>query len=60
VPLHTVTITSAAKQLRRAYGVTKPTHILIRPDGYIAHITDRNLEGIDDQTLARLVPARPQ
>jgi 2-polyprenyl-6-methoxyphenol hydroxylase-like FAD-dependent oxidoreductase len=57
-PLHTMTITSAARQLRRDYGVTKPTHILIRPDGYIAHITDRIPDGIDDQTLARLAPAR--
>jgi hypothetical protein len=57
-PLHRMTITSAARQLRRDYGVTKPTHILIRPDGYIAHITDRLPDGIDDQTLTRLAPAR--
>jgi 2-polyprenyl-6-methoxyphenol hydroxylase-like FAD-dependent oxidoreductase len=55
--LHTTTIASASQQLRRDYGVTKPTHILIRPDGYIAHISDRIADGIDDQTLARLVPA---
>jgi len=55
-PLHTVTITSVAKQLRRDYGVTKPTHILIRPDGYIAYITDRTPDGIDHQTLDRLAP----
>jgi hypothetical protein len=54
-----MTITSAAEQLRRDYGVTKPTYILIRPDGYIAHITDRIPDGIDDQTLSRLAPARP-
>jgi phospholipid/cholesterol/gamma-HCH transport system ATP-binding protein len=57
-PLHTITITSAAQQLRRDYGITKPTHILIRPDGYIAHISDRIPDGIDDQTLARLAPGR--
>jgi 2-polyprenyl-6-methoxyphenol hydroxylase-like FAD-dependent oxidoreductase len=58
-PLHTITITSAAQQLRRDYGITRPTHILIRPDGYIAHITDRGPGGIDRQTLTRLAPASP-
>jgi 2-polyprenyl-6-methoxyphenol hydroxylase-like FAD-dependent oxidoreductase len=58
-PLHTITITSAAQQLRRDYGITRPTQILIRPDGYIAHITDRIPGGIDDQTLTRLAPASP-
>jgi 2-polyprenyl-6-methoxyphenol hydroxylase-like FAD-dependent oxidoreductase len=57
-PLHTVTITATAEQLRRDYGITKPTHVLIRPDGYIAHITDRGPDGIDAQTLSRLAPAR--
>jgi 2-polyprenyl-6-methoxyphenol hydroxylase-like FAD-dependent oxidoreductase len=57
--LDRITITSTAQQLRRDYGVTRPTHILIRPDGHIAHITDRIPDGIDDQTLTHLTPARP-
>jgi hypothetical protein len=57
-PLHTTTITPAAQQLRRAYGITKPTHVLIRPDGYIAHIADRVPGSIDAQTLNQLAPAR--
>jgi hypothetical protein len=59
-PLQTTTITPAAQQLRRDYGVTKPTQILIRPDGYIAHISDRIPDGIDDRTLSRVAPCRPQ
>jgi hypothetical protein len=54
--LQTTTIPSNAQQLRRDYGVTKPTHILIRPDGYIAHISDRIPDGIDKQTLSHLTP----
>jgi hypothetical protein len=56
-PLHTMPIASAARQLRRDYGIARPTQILIRPDGYIAHITDRTPSGID-QTVTRLAPAR--
>ncbi len=58
-PLRAITISPTARQLRRDYGVTSPTHVLIRPDGYIAHISDRIAEGIDDETIARLAPARP-
>jgi 2-polyprenyl-6-methoxyphenol hydroxylase-like FAD-dependent oxidoreductase len=57
-PLHWVTIASTAHQLRRDYGVAKPTHILIRPDGYVGHIADRDPNGIGDHTLGRLTPAR--
>jgi hypothetical protein len=57
-PLHMITITPVAKQLHRDYGITKPTQILIRPDGYIAHITDRIPDGIDEETVTRLAPAR--
>jgi 2-polyprenyl-6-methoxyphenol hydroxylase-like FAD-dependent oxidoreductase len=56
--LRTVTISAAAKRLRRDYGVAKPTHILIRPDGYIANMSDRMADGIDEQTITRLAPAR--
>lgn len=57
-PVHTATISAAAKQLRIDYGITKPTQILIRPDGYIAQITDRIRGGIDEQTVTRLAPVR--
>jgi 2-polyprenyl-6-methoxyphenol hydroxylase-like FAD-dependent oxidoreductase len=57
--LKTVAIPAAARQLRGDYGIGTPTQILIRPDGYIAHIADRDRAGnIDDATLARLAPAR--
>jgi 2-polyprenyl-6-methoxyphenol hydroxylase-like FAD-dependent oxidoreductase len=56
--LNTVTIPTAARQLRRDYGIGPPTQILIRPDGYIACIADRDRAGsIDGATLARLGPA---
>src|SRR5207302_989602 len=35
-----------------------PVNVAIRPDGYIAHITERRPDGIDAQTLSRLAPAR--
>jgi 2-polyprenyl-6-methoxyphenol hydroxylase-like FAD-dependent oxidoreductase len=57
-PVRTATISAAAKRLRLDYGVTTPTQILIRPDGYIAQITDRIRDGVDEETLARLAPAR--
>jgi hypothetical protein len=55
-PVHRATISAAAKRLRLDYGITKPTQILIRPDGYIAQITDRIPDGIDEQTVTRLAP----
>ncbi len=57
-PVHTTTISAAAERLRLDYGITKPTQILIRPDGYIVHITDRIPDGIDEETITRLAPAR--
>jgi 2-polyprenyl-6-methoxyphenol hydroxylase-like FAD-dependent oxidoreductase len=56
--LRTITVPSAARRLRRDYGVSTPTHILIRPDGYLAHITDRIPDGIDERALTLLGPAR--
>jgi 2-polyprenyl-6-methoxyphenol hydroxylase-like FAD-dependent oxidoreductase len=58
--LQTITIPASAQQLRRDYGIAKPTLMLIRPDGYIAQITDRIADAVDDQTLSRLAPARPR
>jgi hypothetical protein len=56
-PLKPITIAPAAKQLRRDYGIAKPTQILIRPDGYIAQISDTTPAGIDRAIIARLAPA---
>jgi hypothetical protein len=56
-PLRTLTISAGARQLRRDYGITTPTQILVRPDGYIARVLDRGPDGGDDQALATLTPA---
>jgi 2-polyprenyl-6-methoxyphenol hydroxylase-like FAD-dependent oxidoreductase len=59
-PLHTIQVAAAAQQLRRDYGITRPTSVLIRPDGYIAHITERIPDGVDHDTLTRLAPPSPR
>ena len=43
--LHTVAIpTAGAKTLSRIYDLDGPAHVLIRPDGYIAHIATSDFE----------------
>jgi len=56
--LHTVAVpTTGAKTLNRIYALDRPAQVLIRPDGYVAHVATGDWEGALRSTLAAVAPA---
>jgi 2-polyprenyl-6-methoxyphenol hydroxylase-like FAD-dependent oxidoreductase len=56
--LHKVAIPAAgAKTLTRIYNLDGPAQVLIRPDGYIAHVATDDWEGAVHKTLEAVAPA---
>lgn len=54
--VRTITITDASPALMASYGVTEPTQILIRPDGYIGAIAPAGQGGALEQFRALVAP----
>ena len=48
--------TAGAATLNRIYGLDGPTHVLVRPDGYIAHIATADHERALHRTSATIAP----
>ncbi|OUC93092.1 FAD-dependent monooxygenase [Streptosporangium minutum] len=56
-PLTTVAIPSgAAPGLTRSYGIQGPTHVLVRPDGYVAYVAHGDWNAVLDTHAQLMLP----
>ncbi|MCM0621380.1 FAD-dependent monooxygenase [Nocardioides bruguierae] len=55
--LHTISLTGASAQhVATAYGVTLPTQVLIRPDGYVAQVAHENFADAVNRFISLSAP----
>ena len=55
--LRTVAVSEPASGLTRTYGISGPTHVLVRPDGYVAYVASGDWDAALAEHATPMLPA---